>query len=331
MNAPFVYFGGKRDVAPIVWDALGEVATYIEPFFGSGAVLLNRPGYSPEKHFEIVNDADGHLSNVWRALQADPDAVAAVCDWPVNHADLAARRKQLYEQGKTLLDHMISDDKYYDVQLAGYWIWCAGCWIGDGMTQAPKTHGIGKIPNIGNASGVHKKTIMAMKSMVDHAAKDGIILDVHDEYLTGIYAWFRELSERLRTVRVVCGDWMRVCGGNWHDKAGVCGIFLDPPYATETREMVYSVDSTSVAHDVREWAFCMGKKRSYRIVLAGYYDEHKQLLNEGWKGYAWEAVGGFANQGKEDSQGKQNKRKEHLFLSPHCLKLDAHCQLELDL
>ena len=35
MKAPFVWFGGKRRVAPEVWAALGDVPNYIEPFAGS--------------------------------------------------------------------------------------------------------------------------------------------------------------------------------------------------------------------------------------------------------------------------------------------------------
>lgn len=34
---PFPWFGGKRKVAPIVWQALGDVELYVEPFFGSGS------------------------------------------------------------------------------------------------------------------------------------------------------------------------------------------------------------------------------------------------------------------------------------------------------
>ena len=43
MNAiavPFPWFGGKRKVAAEVWSRFGTVANYVEPFFGSGAVLL---------------------------------------------------------------------------------------------------------------------------------------------------------------------------------------------------------------------------------------------------------------------------------------------------
>ena len=42
LDAPFPWFGGKRRVAPIVWQRFGDVQNYVEPFFGSGAVLLNR-------------------------------------------------------------------------------------------------------------------------------------------------------------------------------------------------------------------------------------------------------------------------------------------------
>src|SRR3990170_4517110 len=118
MKAPFVYFGGKSAVASIVWQALGQPAHYIEPFFGSGAVLLLRPDFDPASHTETVCDKDGHLANVWRALQADPDTVAKWCDWPVNHCDLTARKKVLNAERINLKQALISDDKFYNARLA---------------------------------------------------------------------------------------------------------------------------------------------------------------------------------------------------------------------
>ena len=90
MKAPFPYFGGKSKVAADIWRAIGQPKHYIEPFFGSGAVLLARPNYK-DGMVETVNDKDGFIANVWRALQHNPDEVAKWCDWPVNHADLSAR------------------------------------------------------------------------------------------------------------------------------------------------------------------------------------------------------------------------------------------------
>jgi site-specific DNA-adenine methylase len=34
IDAPFVWFGGKKLVADKVWQALGNVDHYVEPFFG---------------------------------------------------------------------------------------------------------------------------------------------------------------------------------------------------------------------------------------------------------------------------------------------------------
>lgn len=109
LQAPFPYFGGKSAIASVVWQALGNVRHYIEPFFGSGAVLLARPDYNPTRHTETVNDKDGFISNVWRSLQMSPDEVAKYCDYPVNHADLLARKKALLLNEGKLLSGLIAD------------------------------------------------------------------------------------------------------------------------------------------------------------------------------------------------------------------------------
>jgi hypothetical protein len=92
LKAPFPYFGGKSRVAELVWSRLGPVDNYIEPFFGSGAVLLRRP--DPPK-IETVNDLDCMVANFWRATQRDPEGVAAWADGPVNEADLHSRHRWL--------------------------------------------------------------------------------------------------------------------------------------------------------------------------------------------------------------------------------------------
>lgn len=38
LRAPFPYFGGKRRAASLVWEAIGNVDHYVEPFCGSAAV-----------------------------------------------------------------------------------------------------------------------------------------------------------------------------------------------------------------------------------------------------------------------------------------------------
>jgi len=308
MKAPFPYFGGKAAIATRVWAALGDVRHYMEPFCGSCAVLLARPRYDPQRHVETVCDADAHIANVWRALHlGDPDEVAKWCDWPVNHADLIARKKRLNMNTADLLEKCCNDETYYDARLAGYYIWAASCWIGHGLI-CPN-----QIPRLTRAgAGVHAK------GQIPHLTRAGA--GVHAKYVSNIYAWFRELSERLRRVRVVCGDWSRICGGNWQTRPGrPVGIFFDPPYSeVATRDAhIYAVDSLDVAHAVRDWCRSRAGDPDYRIVLAGYYEEHVELLDDGWRVHRWKTRGGYGNQGK--GQAKRNRHREALFLSPHCL------------
>lgn len=97
MKAPFPWFGGKSRVADVVWRAFGaDVPNYVEPFYGSGAVLLGRPGGAGK--IETANDRDRYVANFWRAVVADPLEVARHADWPVNEADLHARHQWLCDQ-----------------------------------------------------------------------------------------------------------------------------------------------------------------------------------------------------------------------------------------
>jgi site-specific DNA-adenine methylase len=356
LKAPFTYFGGKSKVADVVWRALGCPDHYIEPFFGSGAVLLARPDYGGQ--LETVNDADGLVSNTWRALQKAPDEVAKYCDWPVLHVDLISRKKFLRDRGPAMIKKLLDDPEYFDAKMAGYWIWGSSCSIGKAMVCAgdiiPEISGSGKgvhargakakvdnkIPFLaGIGKGVHSKKAskdqhiagvdcsrpaISRPSYGVHQAKMPVEgLDVRDPYNGYLYTWFRKLSERLRNVRVVSGDWSRVCGGNWQDHSGIAAIFMDPPYGTEADRAtnIYGVDTLDVAVKVREWCRERGKKVSYRIVLAGYYEEHESLLQDNWTVHRWKATGGYAHTGGgKDGKGRKNAKREALFFSPYCLR-----------
>src|SRR5512139_3799046 len=83
--APFPWHGGKTDAAPAVWRLLGDPEHYMEPFFGSGAVLLNRPHPANRTYYsETVNDFDGLLCNAWRSIQLSPEETAEHCSYPVS-------------------------------------------------------------------------------------------------------------------------------------------------------------------------------------------------------------------------------------------------------
>jgi hypothetical protein len=130
------------------------------------------------------------------------------------------------------------------------------------------------------------------------------------------------LRDRLRNVRVCCGDWARVCtdGATAHGKT--IGVFLDPPYSAEANRhsSIYRTEDLAVAHRVREWCHQRTGQDRYRIVLCGYAGEgHEALEALGWRVIAWKAHGGYANFAKGNQQGKLNKHREMLWLSPSCL------------
>lgn len=136
------------------------------------------------------------------------------------------------------------------------------------------------------------------------------------EWLVG---WFHRLRDRLRTVRVCCGDWLRVCDSeNVTTRLGVTGIFFDPPYSHEAgRDMtLYASESGTVAHDVRQYCLERGDNKMMRIALCGYEGEgHEELEKHGWTVVKWKSSGGYGNR---TEKGKENARKERIWFSPHC-------------
>lgn len=133
-----------------MWERFGNVPNYVEPFFGSGAVLLGRP-HAPK--IETVNDLDCMVANFWRALKNDPEGVAEHADNPVNEADQHARHLWLCSQG-AFRERMKADPDYYDVKIAGWWVWGQCIWIGSGWCARKFEH----FRDDGNAGqGVHRQ------------------------------------------------------------------------------------------------------------------------------------------------------------------------------
>jgi site-specific DNA-adenine methylase len=108
-----------------VWELLGDVPHYVEPFAGSLAVLLNRPHQANRSYFsETVNDLDGVIVNAWRAIQWHPDEVAEHVSWPVTEADKTARQIAVQRwRTERNLDLLAGSPKWCDPEIAGWWIW----------------------------------------------------------------------------------------------------------------------------------------------------------------------------------------------------------------
>lgn len=398
LRAPFPWFGGKSRVAPIVWQRFGDVRNYVEPFAGSLAVLLARPG---DPGIETVNDADCYLSNFWRAVAADPDQVGRFADWPVNEADLHARHRWLVETARERIERLKADPDYFDAKVAGWWVWGQCLWIGSGWCASPEwtgrvnagraARGINtKLPAIagrdggrgayaksrardpkweqrphlgsdgegqgiirkrpaltgnGGGCGVHKPSLGAgawqkrpvlqqgaggrgvhrLAHQIPDLAGDsgaagrGVHAGRFLSHAGGLLTYMRALSERLRRVRVCCGDFERTLGPAVTTCIGLTGVFLDPPYDTDDRAICYTHDGEepgtgkSVWWRAYQWAIDHGEDRDLRIALCGY--EHPEaVFPPGWECIAWKASGGYGRR-----RGKENAHRERIWFSPHCL------------
>ena len=302
--APFPYFGGKRRAAPIIWDALGDVGGYTEPFAGSAAVLLARPKVAGRR-VETLNDADGWLVNAWRSIQLDPSGVARHAAGPVTEIDYHARLAWL-QQRRTpeLVSWLEGDPEAHDSKAAGWWLYVAACGIGDPWGPGPWRVVDGhlvKLPHLGSAGqGVNRE----LPHLGDAGQGDG-----------RLDAYMHALAHRLRHVRITCGDWQRVLtpsvsratAGN-----SIIGILLDPPYSIGGHLYAETDGHATIADRCREW--CTTANPDHRIILCGFNTDHDDLLDHGWTKHEGKSGSGAGY----NTDGKAGRR-EQLWFSPACI------------
>lgn len=68
------YPGSKWNVASQIVNLIPEHHSYVEPYFGSGAVLFNKTA----SNIETINDLDSDVVNLFRCIQKDADKLARI-------------------------------------------------------------------------------------------------------------------------------------------------------------------------------------------------------------------------------------------------------------
>ena len=332
LKAPFPYFGGKSKAAPAVWAAFGDgVKNYIEPFAGSAAMLLAAP---EGKRIETSTDLDGFVANFWRALAHDPDAVAHAADWPVNEVDLVARHSWLVRHRAPITEQPCADPAWYDARSAGWWAWGACNWIGSGWCSGtgPWVHdGTRLVRKEGDAGkGINRKLPhlsagRGINRQLPHLGNAGQGINRKLPHLGNagqgrrayIMEWFGLLHNRLRDVRVTCGDWTRVLKDSVTTRHGLTAVFLDPPYDKGSMDYGNGGMGLGISASVREWCKTNGDNKKLRIVLCGHEHEHDELLSHGWHIRTWTARKGYAL----TDEAIKNSSSETLWCSPACVPL----------
>lgn len=140
--------------------------------------------------------------------------------------------------------------------------------------------------------------------------------------------WMQRLSDRLRPVRVCCGDWDRVCDSySTTIRLGTTGVFLDPPYRKRLHNgkrnrhhHIYANDRNqcvdSLCDEAEAWCLKWGDNPGMRIALCGLEGEYPAVEAAGWDVFAWESPGGYGNQSGDKNE---NAKRERVYFSPHCL------------
>jgi site-specific DNA-adenine methylase len=358
LRAPFPWFGGKRTVADQIWSAIGDVSHYVEPFFGSGAVLLNRP-HAP--NIETVNDKDGMVANFWRAVRLDPESVAHHADWPVSEPDLHARHLWLVAQRESITERLMGGPEWFDAKVAGWWVWGACNWIGsgfcsgqgpwvsvDGVFTDSRTiegdagQGINrKLPHLGNAGqGINRQ--------LPHLGNAGQGINRKLPHLgnagRGINRQLPHLGDAGRGINRQHdnGDrhefilkWMqelserlretRVACGDWKRVTG-SGVFrAGGGYTGVFLDPPYSQELRSDVYAVEASigdeveSWCIENGKDPKIrIVVAGYQGEHSKLES--EGWSVKSWKAGGGYGNQGSgRGAENSHKERLWLSPHCL------------
>ena len=336
LKFPAVYFGGKRAVADIIWSRLGNVTNYVEVFGGSLAVLLSRPPEHFEcgtQRIETVNDINAFLENFWRACRDQPALTAFWADRPTSELALHATGDAMFYRGmaghdgsfrspKEFIEKLRGDETWFDPKLAGLWVWGLSNWIGDDWSAKKENEVVLSLPHLGSAGQGVARQLPHLGSAGRGVARQLPHLGNAGQgecarHLAALTEWFIALADRLRHVRICCGDWKRVVKDSVIFYPGTpTGILLDPPYVLEGRDSVYGEhESATIAAEVRAWALANGNRPELRIALCSYGEEELP----GWERVRWSAQGGYGNQG-DNSRCAENRHRESIDFSPHCLK-----------
>ena len=333
LKAPFPYYGGKSRWAATILDRLGDdIKVYVEPFAGSLAVLLASDVHTRE----VVCDTNGHICNFWRAIAADPEAVAYWADYPTLHQDLTARHRWLIQWARDNSDMLSTDPDWYDAKAAGWWVWGISSWIGgQWCIDRGDTAISDQIPKLrpspsGFGVQVQRANILSIIDQVPCIKAKGGGQGVQVQRINAPYPaddtgsrllpWFTALADRLKSVIVLNRSWESALSPTilMHTRTGPkppVGVLLDPPYDMANRDAtIYhsDADGTSDSVAAASWAWALEYGDTYRIAYCCHVDD--LVVPEGWESV--EAP--FKGVKRPD----RRDNREMIMFSPACLKVN---------
>lgn len=277
----FQYRGSKDDVAHIIWERFGndDCDCYIEPFMGKLGCLLQRnvkDGAKPK--VEVVGDLNGYICNLFRAIKLEPDKLADRVDNQVlAEMDVLARDRWLRDHRQEIEKLLLSHPNAFSLDAAEWWLFYMSLLPDTSASRTARKH---SIPNYSPG-----------------------VFNICDKV-----PYLRALSDRLKNVRLIYGDWRRTIRACPPGK--ITAVFFDPPYGWDAgrRMSMYEHDEPHVAKDAARVAVLLGRQPGFRVCFAGLEGEHQ--FPPDWEVVAWQAP----------KARYENRSRERLWFSPGCLK-----------
>lgn len=247
------YPGSKWNLSSWIISHMPEHESYLEPYFGSGAVFF---GKKPSK-IETINDVDGEIVNFFRVCRENPEELArAINLTPWSREELAMSRKPINchsELPKKSMKDFEIGNKYTDNPVERARRTAVSCYMTYGSRKNSRSfrHTTGKNRNNGpdNAKlwGYLPETVM-------------------------------QVAQRLKNAQIENKPAIDLIRG--YDGPEVL-IYLDPPYVMKTRTLhgtQYDFEMTDYDH---EELLNVIVKHSGKIILSGYdNDMYNDYLNK---------------------------------------------------
>ena len=103
LKTPISYYGGKQMMANHILPLIPQHRTYVEPFFGGGAIFWLKP----PSEYEVVNDISSRLITFYKVLKYDFDKLKILVDETFHSREQHNDAKVEYKDGKDEIADML--------------------------------------------------------------------------------------------------------------------------------------------------------------------------------------------------------------------------------
>ncbi|MCY4356862.1 MAG: hypothetical protein OXD01_04995 [Gammaproteobacteria bacterium] len=196
---------------------------------------------------------------------------------------MTARHKWLIKWGNQHKQKIIDDAEYFDMKVAGWWVWGISLWIGGGWCAEPVDNRRPTIDPRGGAKGIQA---LSKRPIIKPSGGFGGTQAL--QYKNQLVEFIGRLSERLKNVIVLGGDWSKCLGDTplMHTPDSPkppVSVLLDPPYLTEKRTTslyISDIDGTSDHVALQSWKWALDNAQKYKIAYCCHEGDFE--LPEGW-------------------------------------------------